>query len=190
VDESDTAARGTAPVGCGSCGGDPRWESLVDGDEERWLAVCRCGRLQVFLPDRPELVPEDPLGTYLVGRALASAPASPPWVRLFLRSVEGPSPTRWRHVPGACDFCGASATFVMRASPRPWVMGVCTLCISCGRATAIYAHPSWPSSEAATGRTWTPPCPAVQRLRDCVFRPYAVLSEGRGGTGSHWVAAG
>ena len=41
----------------------------------------------------------------------------------------------------------------------------------------------------ATGSAWAPPCPAVQRLRDCVFRPYAVLAEGEGGSPAQWVPA-
>jgi hypothetical protein len=50
---------GSMPGACPSCGGDPTWESLVDADGERWLAVCRCGRMQAYLPSRT-MIAESP----------------------------------------------------------------------------------------------------------------------------------
>ena len=181
-----------ARAACPTCGGHPRWESLVDADEERWLAVCRCGRMQGFLPDQPEMQPEDPLSAFLsgVGRTTV-APASPPWIRLFLRSLEESNAIRWRYCPTACAGCGAAATFEMRACPRPFVLAICTLCLACGHVTAAYLRPSRGMQESpATGGVWAPPCPAVQRLRDCVFRPYARLAEGSGGNPTQWIPVG
>ena len=99
----DRAASGLGAARCASCGGGPRWESLREGDEERWLAVCRCGRMQAFLPGQPALRPDDPLRAFLLGPGRPLFPPSPPWVRLFLASVEGPNPVRWRfcHTPCA-----------------------------------------------------------------------------------------
>ena len=168
-----------AAAACPSCGGHPRWESLLGGEEERWLAVCRCGRMRAFLPEQPALDPEDPLRTYLLGPGRPIFAASPPWVRLFLASVEGPDPVRWRYCHGACPRCGAAASLGLQACPRPAVFAICTLCLACGHATAQYSKPARGLVEApAEGSEWAPPCPAVQRLRDCVYRPYSVLRAG------------
>ncbi len=142
MNEPEAPTHGPAMTACESCGRHPRWETLVDGDEERWFAACRCGRMQAFLPDAPELQPEDPLGAFLAGPGRALAPASPPWIRLFLRSLEEPNPTRWTYCPGPCPGCQAAAKFGFRACPRPFVLAMCTLCLSCGLATAAYLRPS------------------------------------------------
>jgi hypothetical protein len=161
---------------CPACGGQPKWESLHDGEEERWLSVCNCGRMGAFLPEQPSLAPEDPLRTHLLGPGRPIFPASPPWARLFLASVEGPNPVRWRYCHGACGGCGASVSFGMQACPRPNVFAACTVCLGCGRVMAQYSKPARGLVEApAEGSAWAPPCPAVQRLRDCVLRPHSVL---------------
>jgi hypothetical protein len=172
----DGAASGLAAARCASCGASPRWESLLDGDEERWLAVCRCGRMQAFLPDQPALRPDDPLRAFLLGPGRPLFPPSPPWVRLFLASVEGTNPVRWRFCHSPCAACGAPARFGLQALPRPSVFAVCTLCLACGHATAGYSRPGRGLVEApAHGGAWAPACPAVQRLRDCLHRPHALL---------------
>src|SRR5439155_20799147 len=74
LQEPESATRGPATA-CPSCGGNPRWESLVDGDQERWLAVCRCGRMRVFLPEQPGLEFEDPLRAFLLGPGRPIFPA-------------------------------------------------------------------------------------------------------------------
>ena len=133
-----------------------RWESLVDGDEERWLAVCRCGRMRAFLPEQPALDPDDPLRAFLLGVGRPIFPPSPPWIRLFLASVEGPNPVRWRFCHAPCPRCGASASFGLQACPRPSVFAVCTLCLACGLATAQYSKPARglveAPAEGASGR--------------------------------------
>jgi hypothetical protein len=190
LDDSETTPRGPAVSSCPACGRSSQWESLLDGEEERWLAVCRCGRMRAFLPEQPDLDLEDPLRAYLAGPGVPAAEPSPPWARLFLRSLEAPNPVRWRYCPGPCAGCRSSATFGMRACPRAGVLALNTLCLSCGRAAATYfsqARGMRPSP--AAGSAWAPPCPAVQRLRDCVFRPHAVLAEERGGAPAHWRPA-
>ena len=168
--------REAEPGACPSCGRQPRWESLDDSGEERWLAVCRCGRMQTYLPDQPGLDPEDPLRAFLLGPDRPIFPASPPWVRVFLASVEGPNPVRWRFCHEACRTCGTSAAFGFQACPRAGVFAICTLCIACGNATACYSKPGRAVFEGpVVGRTWTPPGIAVQRLRDCLHRPYSLL---------------
>ncbi len=67
----------------------------------------------------------------------------------------------------------------MQSCPRPAVFAICTLCVACGHATASYSKPARGFVEApAEGRAWAPPCPAVQRLRDCLLRPYSLLRVG------------
>jgi hypothetical protein len=164
------------PLACASCGGELQWETLLDGSEERWLAVCRCGRMRAYLPGRPKFDPEDPLRVFLLGPGRPVFPASPPWVRVFLASVEGPDPVRWRFCHAPCRGCGASASFGFQACPRADVFAVCTFCLACGYATASYAQPARGLVEAPVGgRAWAPPCPAVQRLRDCLHRPHSLL---------------
>ena len=64
----------------------------------------------------------------------------------------------------------------MQACPRPGTLALCALCLSCGNATVQYEKPAKGLVEAPiTGRDWAPPCPAVQRLRDCLYRPYSQL---------------
>ena len=176
MDEPETELRGPAAPACPACGGNPRWEPLVDGEEERWLAVCRCGRMRTFLPEQPDLDPDDPLRAFLLGPGRPIFPPTPPWIRLFLASLEGPNPVRWRFCHGACPHCGASASFGLQACPRPNVFAVASVCLSCGRVTATYSKPARGLVESPVdGREWTPPCPAVQRLRDCLHRPYSLL---------------
>ena len=85
----DTPDRGPATAACPTCGGHPRWESVLDGDEERWLSTCRCGRMRAFLPEQPSLDPADPLRAFLLGVGRPIFPPTPPWIRLFLASLEG-----------------------------------------------------------------------------------------------------
>jgi hypothetical protein len=164
------------PAACESCGGHPAWESLVEDGEERRLGVCRCGRMRAYLPDRPGLDHDDPLRVFLLGPARPIFPASPPWVRAFLASVERPNPVRWRFCHEPCRGCGASASLGFQACPRAGVFAVCTLCLACGYATAFYSRIGAAAVEAPVcGSTWSPPCVAVQRLRDCLHRPYSML---------------
>ncbi len=162
---------------CQRCGELPRWESLVDGRGERWLALCRCGHAQVFLPDEPNLDPEDPVKAFLQGPENAVRPTTPPWIRLFLRSVEEPWRAVWRYWPNLCPACATGVCFFLHASPRPYWLATCSLCLSCGRVTSTYSQP-WKNLHElpVAGSEWAPPCPAVQRLRDCIFRPYARLA--------------
>jgi hypothetical protein len=132
--------------------------------------------MQAFLPDQPGLEPDDPLRAFLRGPGRPIHPPSPAWARLFLRSVEGPNPVRWRYCGIPCPGCGSPARFGLQACPRPEVFAICALCLSCGHASAVYAKPARGLIEAPVeGRSWAPPCPAVLRLRDCLHRPYSLL---------------
>jgi hypothetical protein len=158
---------------CASCGGSPSWESVLDGWGERWLASCACGRVETFFPDRrhPEQQPTDPLTLFLQGHLRPRRPATPPWIRLFLLSVGEPYLVRWRHDPAGCPECETAARFGMYAWPRPWTAAICTVCLNCGHTTAAYSNPAAGTQEQALdGSSWTPACPAVKRLRDCVYR--------------------
>ena len=159
---------------CPQCGELPRWESLEDVLGERWLAVCRCGRMQVFLPDQPDLEPKEPLANFLLGHRPRAHGSTPAWIRLFLRSIEPPWTTRWRYSPELCPACANGVRFELQACPRPYWLATCSLCLACGRATSEYSQPWQNLHELAVGGScWAPPCPAVQRLRHCVFRPFA-----------------
>ena len=175
MEERGTTAGGPAEAVCPACGGRPRWESLLDGEEERWLGVCRCGRMRAFLPALPGLEPEDPLRAFLAGPGRPVFPESPPWARLFLGSVEGAGAGQVAVRGEPCRGCGARARFGMLAWPRPWVFAACTLCLACGHVTAGYRRRGGPV-EPAEGAAWQPACPAVQRLRDCVHRPFSLLA--------------
>jgi hypothetical protein len=165
-----SVAAGPGPR-CQACDGLPVWESTTDGWGERWLAVCACGRIDTFFPDRrhPEEPAVDPLTLFLQGHLRARRPATPPWVRLFLQSVEAPSAVSWRHVPAPCSECAAATSFGLLAWPRDSTAAVCTVCLNCGYATSCYSNP-WQGTEEPVldGSAWAPPCPAVQRLRECV----------------------
>ena len=151
--------RGSEPGTCPSCGRHPTWESLIETGEERWLAVCRCGRMQAYLPELPGLEPEDPLRVFLIGQG---RPSSPRARRGFDFS--------WRASSDRTPFVGASATRLPRlrrvgelrvagvparrrvrdlhAVPR---LRVRERVLLEGRARALRRRRS-------EGRTWAPPC--------------------------------
>jgi hypothetical protein len=158
---------------CLSCGGLPSWESTFDDWGERWLASCACGRIEAFFPDRrhPDQQPSDPLTLFLQGHLRPRRPATPPWVRLFLNSVQEPYSVRWRHGFKPCQECELPTTFGMLAWPRPYTAAICSVCINCGHVTASYSNPAAGTQEPMLdGTSWTPASPAVQRLRECVYR--------------------
>jgi hypothetical protein len=173
AEEHDLEDRRPAVGRCQACCEKIAWESVADHLGERWLAVCRCGRIQVFLPDGPGVSPDDPLTEFLVGPEPTVRPASPPWIRLFLRSLREQL-ADWRYDPAVCPACANTVRFWLQASPRPSWLATCTLCLACGRVTSEYSQP-WRNYRElpACGDTWAPACPAVQRLRDCVLRPFA-----------------
>ncbi|MGH3018303.1 MAG: hypothetical protein ACRDLU_08015, partial [Gaiellaceae bacterium] len=81
-----------------NCGSRTKWESLVDGvGEERWFSICGCGQMAAFLPEQPQASIDDPLAAYLVGLGRPIFSATPPWMRLFLNTVQGQRPVRWRY---------------------------------------------------------------------------------------------
>ena len=180
----ETTPGGSAKAACLACGGRPRWESVVEGEEERWLGVCRCGRIRAFLPTQPSLDPDDPLRGVPAGGGTAGVPrASPPWLRLFLGSVEGPDPARWRFVHEPCRGCGVLALFRAAGVPagRGCYRGVRPLPSVRLRGPFFFvvAYAARGGAvESAEGGAWAPACPAVQRLRDCVHRPYSLLRVG------------
>ena len=143
---------------------------------ERWLSVCRCGRIDTFFADQPGMQPDDPLAAFLLGSMPRAQAPTPVWVRCFLRSVEEPWNIRWRYRHEHCQSCRTRVVFEFLACPRAYVLATCSLCLACGHTTAEYNRPWHGLTETSVGGSaWTPPCPAVQRLRDCIFRPYAVM---------------
>lgn len=177
--DQEVESSGTVAAGCRSCGRPPKWESLVDYLGERWLAVCDCGRLDVFLPDNPGVDADDPVRVFLAGPDRHILPATPPWVRLFLSSVQEPYWTGWRYLPDPCVSCGAVVIFGTQGWPRPGVNGRYLVCLNCGQVTVNYTTLWNGHSETTSGTDWTPACPAVQRLHDCIYRaqPLPVTDE-------------
>jgi hypothetical protein len=159
-----------AVAGCRTCGRPPKWESIVDYLGERWLGVCVCGRLDVFLPDYPHIDCDDPLQVYLAGPGRTILPATPPWLRLFMNSLEEPHNTSWKYLPGYCDRCGSSVSFGTQAWPRPGVNARYLLCLNCGEVAANQTQPWRNLSQTTIGSAWTPACPAVKSLRDHIYR--------------------
>ena len=135
--------------------------------------------MRAFLPGQPGLEPVDPLRAFLLGLGRPVFPESPPWVRLFLGSVEGPDPARWRFVHEPCRGCGVPVCFGLQACPRPWVFAACALCMACGYVVVGYAARGG-AVESAEGGAWAPPCPAAgasrggRRSRDPAPRRVAV----------------
>jgi hypothetical protein len=178
-DEGLAATEASGGERCAACGGLPAWESISDDWGERWLAVCGCGRIDAFFPDRrhPDQLPADPLTVFLQGHLRPRRPASPPWVRLFLQSVQAPSPALWRHSPEPCNECGSRTVFGVLAWPRRSTAGLCVLCLQCGYTETNYASAGRQSEPNLCGSAWAPPCPAVQRLRACVYAHRDVVND-------------
>ncbi len=160
------------PNRCESCGGLPRWESITDDAwGERWLAVCPCGRIDTFFPDRrhPDQQPNDPLLLFLQGHARPPRPATPPWVRFFLNSLKREHPVEWVHDPGRCPQCEAATVFDLLTWVRVNTVGQCQLCLNCGYVCTWFANPvHGHRPPPLDGTAWMPACPAVSRLRECV----------------------
>lgn len=129
--------------------------------------------MTTFLPELPDCVPRDPLVVFLLGPGKSPRPQSPPWIRLFRITGNDPWNVNWIYCPLPCDGCGAYVTFQAQAYPRPQVVARCLLCLGCGQASVEYFRPNTSLYEAPViGGVWSPPCPAVLRLRDAMFRPY------------------
>ena len=158
-----------------------RWESIMDPYRERWLGVCECGTMRAFLPDAPEWIPEDPLTAFLAGPEISELPRErPPWVRFVLISGQEPFSVRWGHLPGACPDCGVQTVFGGRQGRGPLMPGALpsmVVCLACGLAQVHDGTTRGPA-RYLTGNQWTPPCPAVKRLRRIAFtEPMAVRME-------------
>jgi hypothetical protein len=191
MDDPEATTNGPRADACPSCGNHPRWESVLDRDDERWFSVCRCGRMQAFLPDAPETRPADPLAFFLAGPGRALAPPNPPWVRAFLQSLEAPRATRWWYRPGRCAGCGAAGDVRDARVPAPLrprhKHAVPVMRLGYGRLL-----PARPRHGGVSGDRRSVDS-AVSRgsapTRDSIFRPYAVLIEGDDGNPTEWVPA-
>ena len=82
-------------------------------------------------------------------------PFTPPWIRLFLNSVQAPHSTQRRHAFLPCDTCESSATFAVLAWPQPYIAAICTLCLQCGYVTNRITAASAPLSSRRS-RTLSP----------------------------------
>ena len=105
------------------------------------------------------------------GRADARQ-ASPPWVSLFLRSLRE-NTASWRYYPTVCPACTNTVVFSLQVCPETLLArqlhALPGLRTGDQRVRATLAEPPRACDQR---RPLGAPFPAVQRLRDCVFRPY------------------
>ena len=122
----------------------------------------------VFLPDRPDYQPRNPLRAALL--TAAPAESTPPWIRLYQLSSGYPWWLPWRHVARACAGCAQRVTFAVWTSPAPNRRAYSALCLSCGQVMSESVRTDAELREAPVyGNEWSPPCVAVARLRRAVF---------------------
>jgi hypothetical protein len=159
-----------ANVGCEVCGGQLKWHRITDEEDERWLGVCtECGHMCAFFPDGPGRQIDDPLTAFLGEPDLT--PSRPPWVRAFRASAGWPWLARWSHHRPPCDHCSAPTVLTLEHPPSAFT-GVCgTLCLACGEVRSAYFKGGFSAVGWLVGHQWTPPCPAVIRLRRALFMP-------------------
>src|SRR5581483_1961392 len=94
------------------------WESISDRNfGERWIAVCDCGEVHSFHPDRrhPDQLPAEPLLMALQGHRGPRRTVTPPWLRVFLASLQPPRPVHWRHHSEPCPNCDSPVRFGLLA---------------------------------------------------------------------------
>jgi hypothetical protein len=155
-------------AGCDACGSALSWECMDGEEAERWLGVCpNCGRMRAFLPDEPDRQIDDPLTAFLGQPDLT--PSRPPWIRAFRASGGWPWLARWSHHRPPCDRCSAPTVLTLEHPPSAFT-GVCaTLCLTCGEVRSDYVKDGVSPVGWLMGHHWTPPCPAVIRLRRAIF---------------------
>lgn len=156
-------------AGCETCGGWLKWNCITDEGYERWLGTCtECGRMRAFFPDDPQRRFDDPLTAFLGDPDLT--PSRPPWMRAFRASVGWPWLARWSHHRPACDHCSAPTLVTLEHPPSAFTGVRATLCLACGEVRSASVRgdslAGW-----LVGHQWTPPCPAVIRLRRALFTP-------------------
>jgi RNase P subunit RPR2 len=156
---------------CEVCQASMRWESISTADQERWLGTClACGHVSAFVLDEDRsTVPDDPLKAFLIGPSQEIRPPSPPWIRVFQISARFPWHVVWRYRAASCPTCGGNVLF--ETHRVVWLRGpvCCIMCLSCGWTSAERFHSPGLSETPLTGDEWSPPCPAVARLREAVF---------------------
>lgn len=105
----------------------------------------------------------------------------PPWVRLVLISGQPPFNVRWAHLAESCAGCGLQTVFGGRHGQGHPIHGKAwfemSVCFACGLAR-VPDGTTRGATRFLTGNQWTPPCPAVKRLRRLAFtEPMAVRME-------------
>jgi hypothetical protein len=157
---------------CEKCGGPLAWESNGPATAERWLGRClRCDWMITYLPAHATYERDDPLGRFLTSEITAASPA---WARAFAISQQFPWLIHWKHVTDSCCACRASVVFRTREH-FPNVSCHYWLCLNCGHTQVEYRiprhEPETGDRVAArlSGEQWTPPCPAVKKLRRALF---------------------
>ena len=160
------------------CGGNLRWESIQHPLRERWLGTCECGRMRAFFPDAPDWASEDPLTEYLLGRGVKRPEAErPPWIRLMLLSQDSRFGIRWTPLSEPCHACdtqtiwaGSRGLHPLRSSSAYLML----MCLACGSVTVRSGMQG--RNPYRVGSSWTPPDPAVKRLRRMALTPQMSIS--------------
>jgi hypothetical protein len=159
---------------CRQCSHDGlRWHSTGTPSHERWLGMCdRCGWMTAFKIGQGTgtLDDEDPLRTFLhPDHQPELKTVTPPWIRLFRLSQQPPWRVWWDHAENPCSVCDASVVFTTSES-FPSVTCTYSLCLNCGDTSAHYKRPlTGRVLGALSGKEWSPPCPAVLKLRRSIF---------------------
>jgi hypothetical protein len=157
-------------AGCETCGECLKWQRFTDEETERWLGICSgCGAMRGFLPDEPTHEIDDPLTTFL-GQPDPS-PSRPPWIRAFRASAGWPWNARWSHRRQPCGRCSAPVVLTLEHPPSAFTGVRAALCLGCGEVRSAYLKGGVSANGWLVGHGWTPPCPAVIRLRRALFTP-------------------
>jgi hypothetical protein len=157
-------------AGCEACGGELKWHRITDEEGERWLGVCiEYGRMYAFCADEPGRQIDDPLTAFLGEPDLT--PSRPAWVRAFRASGGWPWLARWSHHRPPCHRCSAPTVLTLEHPPSAFTGVSATLCLACGEVRSGYVKGAVSAVGWLVGHHWTPPCPAVIRLRRALFTP-------------------
>lgn len=168
----------SSPPRC-ECSGTLQWEATRDRRGERWLATCSdCERLLAFVLGQPAFE-HDPLRGFLLGdESYHPAEPSPPWQR-FIRLTGGPPWfVRWRLRADKCPRCGVKAQAVRSVCFDGRSRSRYAVCLACGHTEARLTDVATGDLRAMLeGNAWTPPCPAVKRMRLDVFAAWRLMSQ-------------
>jgi hypothetical protein len=117
--------------------------------------------------EQDTLEQDDPVTAFLGLQELKAV--TPPWIRVFRLSQQAPWSVQWEHDPARCQACGAAVVFAT-SERLPSVTRLHDMCLNCGHVEVEYKRPlTGRILGCLSGSDWSPPCPAVQKLRRAIF---------------------